>query len=288
MATEAHNSECIFSVDVEDWFHILDVPSTPRLSQWESLPSHVEKNFRRLLDIFAEHNVHVTCFFLGWIAEKYPHLVKEAVKEGHEIASHGYSHTLVYQMTQKEFYRDALKSKDILEDITGKPVCGYRAAGFSVTEKTPWFFQALIEAGFRYDTSVFPASRSHGGIKHGRYAPYVVRDGCQHLVEIPITIWQLWKMPLCLFGGGYLRFFPYHAIQFATRAVLQEGRPVVFYVHPREIDVDQPRLPMNWQRRLKCYVNMGTTERKIETILQEFRITTFEKFLMSHEMHMRI
>src|SRR5882724_4831986 len=134
------------------------------MSQWDSLPSRVEVNFRKLLDLFSEKNVKTTCFFLGWVAQKYPDLVREASSLGHEIASHGYSHTLVYKMSPEEFYRDSSRSKQILEDITGRAVEGYRAPGFSVTEKTPWFFEKLADAGYRYDASVFPTRRAHGGL----------------------------------------------------------------------------------------------------------------------------
>ena len=135
MKSEVPAIKCIFSIDVEDWFHILDLPSSPRPGDWDALPSHVEKNFFRLLDIFSAKDVRVTCFVLGWVGKKFPHLVKEASGRGHEIASHGYSHTLVYQMTEREFYQDAVESKKILEDITGRPIQGYRAAGFSLTNK---------------------------------------------------------------------------------------------------------------------------------------------------------
>src|SRR6266545_3316635 len=134
------DTRCIFSVDVEDWFHILALPTTPDVAQWDTLPSRVEPNFRRMLDLFSEHRVSVTCFFLGWVAERFPTLVREAAERGHEIASHGYAHTLAYRMTHEAFATDVRRAKDVLEGITGKPVLGYRAPGFSVTEDTPWFF----------------------------------------------------------------------------------------------------------------------------------------------------
>jgi polysaccharide deacetylase family protein (PEP-CTERM system associated) len=274
--------KCIFSVDVEDWFHILDLPSTPELSEWDSLPSHVEKNFRKLLDIFSEKNVAVTCFFLGWVAQKFPHLVKEASRRGHEIASHGYAHQLVYRMTEGEFFRDAIKSKEILEDIIGRPVLGYRAAGFSTTENTPWFFDALIKAGYRYDSSVFPASRAHGGLKTNQYAPYVVSAHSKRLVEFPITVADVLGTPICFFGGGYLRIFPYVLTEAMTVNVLKENRSVIFYIHPREIDPNHPRLSMPLKRRFKSYVNLKTTEKKIGQLLDKFEFTTFERFIANN------
>ena len=270
---------CIFSVDVEDWFHILFVPKLPRLEEWDSLPSSLEKNLIILLDLFDEHNAKVTCFFLGWVGKRFPHLVKEAERRGHEVASHGFAHRLIYEMSEKEFFEDAAGSKKILEDLIGKPVNGYRASGFSVTEKTPWFFERLIEAGYRYDSSVFPARREHGGLKTNNLAPYTIEQNGGRLVEFPITVAKVWGRPVCFFGGGYLRLFPYFLIHKMAGQVLSEGRPVVFYVHPREIDPGHPRLPMNFRRRFKSYVNLKTTEGKLRRILTDFKVTTFENFI---------
>lgn len=276
--------KCIFTVDVEDWFHILDVPSTPPLSVWDSLPSRVEKNFLKLLDIFAERDVHVTCFFLGWVAEKFPHLVKEAESRGHEIASHGYAHRLVYQMSQEEFRADALKSKKLLEDISGRSILGYRSSGFSVTEKTPWFFDALMEAGYQYDSSVFPAVREHGGLKGASFAPYRLNGGSRDLIEFPITVTTVVGKPMCFFGGGYLRLFPYFLIKHMARRVLAEGRPVIFYVHPREIDPHHPRLRMGAVRRFKSYVNLRSTEPKLRRLTSQLEMTTFREFIEEHRL----
>lgn len=274
--------QCIFTVDVEDWFHILDVPSTPPLSQWGSLPSRVEKNFMRLMDIFAEKDARVTCFFLGWVAEKFPHLVREAEARGHEIASHGYAHRLVYEMSREEFLADATKSRKLLEDVSGGAVLGYRSSGFSVTEKTPWFFDALMEAGYRYDSSVFPARREHGGLEGASLAPYRLNGGSRELIEFPITVTRIFGRPVCFFGGGYLRLFPYFLIRRMTRRVLAEGRPVVFYVHPREIDPEHPRLPMGWVRGFKSYVNLHTTEEKLRRLMREFEPASFRSFMGAH------
>jgi polysaccharide deacetylase family protein (PEP-CTERM system associated) len=280
--------ECIFSVDVEDWFHILDVQSAPDLSQWDLLPSHVEKNFLRLLDIFADHDVTVTCFFLAWVAKKYPHLVRQAANRGHEIASHGYSHTLLYNMTPREFYTDAVVSKDLLENLIGSPVLGYRCSGFSVTHETTWFFDKLINAGYTYDSSVFPAKRQHGGFITKNYAPYVLRRHDKEIVEFPISVKDVLGKPLCFFGGGYLRLFPYFLIRRMSLAVLKEGRPIVFYIHPREIDPKHPRLQMSYKRAFKSYVNLKSTQPKIEHVLTDFKISTVRDFLKKNINNLRI
>jgi polysaccharide deacetylase family protein (PEP-CTERM system associated) len=274
--------KCIFSIDVEDWFHILDLPTTPKLGKWDSFPSRVEENFKKLLEIFAREQVQGTCFFLGWIAERYPDLVRQAADRGHEIASHGYSHSLVYEMTEEDFLADAVKSKKIIEDIIGKPVSGYRSAGFSTTVNTPWFFDKLIEAGYRYDSSVFPAPRGHGGLKTNSFAPYRVSGGSGQIIEFPISVARFMGKSLCFFGGGYLRLFPYFLIRRMTRKVLSEGRPTVFYVHPREIDPDHPRLPMNMVRQFKSYVNLHSTRSKILKLLNDFEFVTFDNYVNNH------
>lgn len=271
--------KCIFSVDVEDWFHILDIPGAPAMSEWGTMPSRVEGNFMRLLQILDEHQARATCFVLGWIAERFPGIVKEAAARGHEIASHGYSHRLAYEMTRAEFREDAAKAKALLEDLVGQAVIGYRSAGFSVTEKTPWFFDALMETGHRYDSSVFPAPRGHGGMKTARVAPHVVDLESGRIIEFPITVKSVLGKPVCFFGGGYLRLFPYCVIRKMARSVLKEGRPVVFYVHPRDIDPDQPRLAMGLKRRFKSYVNLSTTAPKINRILDDFDVGTFAEFI---------
>jgi polysaccharide deacetylase family protein (PEP-CTERM system associated) len=271
----------IFSVDVEDWFHLLDVPSVPTIDHWATLPSHVEKNFSKLLDIFSQENVHVTCFFLGWVAERFPHLVREAAVRGHEIASHGYGHRLVYEQSRSEFNEDVRRTRLLLEDISGVEVVGYRAPGFSTTDETPWFFDALADAGYHYDSSVFPAERSHGGMPQGRREPHCVGENGA-LLEVPITVADLLGKPMCFFGGGYLRLFPYWLIRRMALQVFSEGRPVVFYIHPREIDPGHPRLPMNRKRRFKSYVNLETTEGKVRRILQDFPVTTFSNVLRNY------
>jgi polysaccharide deacetylase family protein (PEP-CTERM system associated) len=271
--------KCIFSVDIEDWFHISGLPNTPQIGEWETFPSRVEANFMKLLDIFSAKNVRVTCFFLGWVAQKLPQLVKEAVRRGHEIASHGYSHKLAYEMSGDEFFQDILKSKMIIEDIGGKTVLGYRAPGFSLTEKTPWFFDRLIEAGYEYDSSVFPAPRGFGGMRTDKYSPYLIEKNIGRIIEFPITVTEIFGKPLCFFGGGYLRLAPYFIIKNMSLRVIRENRPVVFYIHPREIDPHQPRLSMSLQRKFNSYVNLKTTKNKIIKILEDFEITTFAGFI---------
>jgi polysaccharide deacetylase family protein (PEP-CTERM system associated) len=275
-------AKSVFSVDVEDWFHILDVPSTPNIEAWESLPSRVERNFHRLLDIFSENNVRTTCFFLGWIGKRFPHLVREADRRGHEIASHGYAHLLVHRMTAAEFYEDIATAKAILEDAVGQPVSGYRAPGFSTTEEVPWFFSKVVEAGYSYDSSVFPAHCEYGGLKPADLGPHVISTESGPLIELPMTVAGLMGKRVCVFGGGYLRLAPVALVERMIRKVHREGRPAICYVHPREIDMDHPRLPMGLRRRFKSYVNIRSTEGKIRRLLSIFEFTSFREFLVDY------
>lgn len=277
------HGQCIFSVDVEDWFHILDLRTTPNIASWSTLPSRVEGNFLRLLDLFSDscsgHPRQITCFFLGWIAERFPHLVREALARGHEIASHGYTHRLAYTMTRSDFREDVQRSKLLLEDISGTRVLGYRAPGFSSTKAIPWFFDELCASGYLYDSSVFPARRAHGGNPDSPLGPHYVAEGS--LIELPATVAELGPARMCFFGGGYLRLFPYRLIRQMSRRVLASGAPVMFYIHPREIDPYHPRIPMPFARRMKSYINLHTTQEKICSVMRDFPITSCWKFLSS-------
>ena len=268
------NRFCVLSIDVEDWFHILGLPSAPRPTDWDRLPSRVERNFHRLLDLAGEKGVRCTCFFLGWVAQRYPGLVTAAARHGHEIASHGWAHSLASELTPREFYDDAYRSKDIIEQIAGRRVLGYRSAGFSLTGGSSWVFDELLRAGYVYDASVFPAYHAHGGWRNGHDSPYLVHRPGGTLLEFPMTTEKVLGQPFCFFGGGYLRLFPLPVIQRMTARVLRQGRPAIFYVHPREIDPAQPRLAMNRWRRFKSYVNLGTTEMKLRELLSTLNFTT--------------
>ncbi len=268
-------SACIFTVDVEDWFHILDLRTAPDLASWDALPSRVETNFLRMLDLLEEAGARATCFFLGWVARRFPGLVRAAAARGHELASHSYAHRLVYLMTPEEFYRDALQARHVIEDAAGLPVAGYRAPGFSLTERTPWFFEKLAEAGYLYDSSLFPARRNHGGLADAPLGPFRIKTAAGELIEFPISVIPVCGTRLCLFGGGYLRLFPLPLITHMADRVLASGRPLILYVHPREIDSAQPRLPMPPARRFRCYVKLGDTERKLRALLDRHRFVSF-------------
>jgi len=206
-------------------------------------------------------------------------LVRDAAARGHEIASHGYSHTLCSEMTPDAFFEDIRRAKSIIEDILGRSIRGYRAPGFSVTSKTPWFFDKLVQAGFTYDSSIFPMRRAHGGIRNFSCVPHVIKTRYGSLVEFPISITHAWGLPMYFFGGGYLRLFPYSLVRRMSRKVMAEGRPVIFYLHPREIEPNHPRMRMNPLRRLKSSVGLRTTESKLCRLLEDFPVTTFQNYL---------
>ena len=265
----------VFTVDVEDWFHILDIGG-PEPHEWGALPSRVEANFIRLLDLFSEKEVSATCFFLGWVADRFPHLVREAAQRGHEIASHGQSHQLTYTLSRDQFSEDIRHSRETLEDLTGAPILGYRSPGFSMAS---WFYETLADAGYQYDASLFPAPRGHGGMPGGNRAPHPVVQNGRQILEFPVSVVAVLGKPVCFSGGGYLRLFPYWFIRRMSEKVLGEKRPIVFYIHPREIDPHHPRLKMSAHRRFKSYVNLASTERKVVRILSDFRLTTFRQLL---------
>ncbi len=264
-----------FSVDVEDWYHILEAEGAPPMAEWDALPSRVERGFMRLLDLFSEKGVSVTCFFLGWVAERHPHLVREAFTRGHEIGSHGHSHRLVHAMGADSFREDAIRSRQVLEDLIGEPVRWHRAAGFSVTADTPWFFEELARAGHTHDSSVFPAAHGHGGLSGAPVAPHRISTSAGDIVEFPMSVVSVLGRPMCFFGGGYLRVSPYLLVRSMARRVIAEGRPVAFYLHPREVDPGHPRLALSAKRRLKSYTCIDGTHAKIARLLDDLPVTTF-------------
>ncbi len=281
--------QSIFSIDVEDWFNLSGTGLEPPPSDWDQLESRVEHNRRSLLELLAEGGGTATCFFVGYFAKRFPHLVREAMAAGHEIASHSFYHRLVYEMSPDEFYVDALAARKLLEDISGRSVRGFRAPGFSVTERTPWFFDKLAEAGYQYDSSVFPAHHQTGGLSTDKFStdklgPHSLQTSAGTLAEFPITAVRVLGKPVCFFGGGYLRLFPYHVIRAMGRRALRDGRPVVFYVHPREIDPDQPHMPLSRSRKFTCYVNLRSTGPKIKQILRDFQVSSFDHYISKKAM----
>jgi polysaccharide deacetylase family protein (PEP-CTERM system associated) len=273
---EAPVRQNIMSIDVEDWFCVYNMSGVFPLSSWRECEPRVEASMLRLLEMFERHGVESTCFILGWIAERHPDLVREIERRGHEIATHGYSHRLVSQMTEEEFRADLGKSLEVLGRCVRQTVRGFRAPSFSITGETPWAGRVLREAGLRYDSSVFPAGVNPDyGIPEAPLEPYALDEG---VLEIPLSCATLgrWRVPCS--GGGYFRQYPYALTRTLMRNCNASGRAVVFYLHPWEIDPDQPRvtqIPLS--RRVRHYRNLHRTEERLERLMNDFRFTSIRR-----------
>jgi polysaccharide deacetylase family protein (PEP-CTERM system associated) len=270
-----------FTIDVEEYYHICGAKSAPLRADWDSLQVTVEKNLMRLLEIFALHKVKTTCFFLGYIARKHPGLVRETLQQGHEIASHGMYHQVVYDLTQAEIRADVTDAKHLLEDIAGQEVIGYRSPSFSATDKTPWLYETLIETGYKYDSSLFPASRADGGMVSGHTAPHFIKTQAGKILEFPISVAPVLGKSICFFGGGYLRLFPIKIILNQAEYLYRKGSPVLYYIHPREIDPQHPRLPLSVIKNFKTYVNLTTVKAKLDKILTTGSFMTLRDYYLT-------
>ncbi|MGZ5927584.1 MAG: XrtA system polysaccharide deacetylase [Rhizomicrobium sp.] len=260
------------SVDVEDYYQVQSLEKAYTRSNWDSYPSRVEQNTRALLDIFAASKVKGTFFTLGWIAERHPVLVREIVAAGHELASHGYCHYRVDSQSPEEFRADIKRTKSILEDIGGVPVRGYRATTFSVGPHTPWAWTVLEEEGYRYSSSVYPVARdnySNPDAPRSVYKPAGVKD----LIEIPIATVRLGSKNYPCGGGGYFRLLPYSLSRAALRRVNRRDHlPAVFYIHPWEVDPDQPRASgVSAKSRFRHYTNLAKTGGRLGRLTRDFR-----------------
>jgi polysaccharide deacetylase family protein (PEP-CTERM system associated) len=262
------------TIDVEDWFHILDSPAVPGIKHWTSLESRIERNLKELLTVLDDFSVKVTFFWLGWLAERHNDLVCMCRDAGHEIASHGYAHVLAYQVGPNAFREDITRAKNILENVIGDQIRGFRAPGFGITEKAPWAFEVIKESGYQYDSSVFPASRGHGGIANSPLGPYFIETLSGHLLEIPMSIVEIFGRRTSLFGGGYLRLANKLMIKWGIDKLQTAGRPLIVYIHPREIDPAQPHLPLSLLRQFKCYVNLSSTLPKLKWLCKNYSMLT--------------
>jgi polysaccharide deacetylase family protein (PEP-CTERM system associated) len=277
----------VFSVDVEEWFNLLESNSILSFENWDKYPTRIDIILPRILDLLETNNARATFFFLGWIAERYPNLVQLVSNKGHEVAIHGYYHELIYNQSYEEFYNDVSKTKNILENITGKKVIGYRAPGFSITKKTLWAYKTLIDLDIKYSSSVFPANRAHGTFKEFELSPTIINYKKKTIIEFPQTILKFLFIRFSCFGGGYFRIFPLEFYLYCSKFILKQNRPNIFYIHPRDIDAFQPRLPLPLLRRFKAYINISKTENKLLRILESQDYTSFKniyKNLKSEEL----
>lgn len=255
----------ILSFDIEEWYH-LNYSSMNQL-RGQFSEGRVVANTQTLLAACAKYGAYATFFFLGSVAEQYPELVRRTHAEGHEVASHGYGHQLVYQQTRAEFYADVKKSLDVLQNITGHAIKGYRAPSWSISKRTPWAYEVLAELGLIYDASLFPYTTFLYGDSQASVVPFMHMVNGRRLYEIPATVLEFFGQRVPFGGGFYFRILPYWAIRLAIYLTNRQGRSVVFYLHPREIDPAQPRLPLPLKDYFISYVNLSGTLRKLRRVL---------------------
>ncbi len=268
-----------FTVDVEEHFQVSAMEPYVSRSAWDRLPSRVERNTRAILELLARHETHGTFFTLGWIARRHPEFVREIAKAGHEVASHGWGHERVTQLTPSEFRESVRTSKDLLEGITGAPVLGYRAPSFSIVRGGEWALDILLEEGYRYDSSLFPVRRAGYGFAGGQRDPHALIRAAGALQEMPPATVRWCGQVLPAGGGAYFRLLPRTLVESALRAAEQRGVPGTFYIHPWEVDPDQPRVDVSLKTRLRHYGGLGRTMPRLQRLLSRFRFQTIARTL---------
>ena len=258
------------TIDVEDYFQVSAFAPYIRRDEWGSLECRIERNVNRILDMLAGRDTKATFFTLGWVAERYPQIVRRIVTEGHELASHGYGHERASDLSEAALTDDVTRAKKLLEDIAGVPVLGYRAPSFSIGTGNLWAFDVLARAGHRYSSSIYPIQHDHYGMPDSPRFAYRLGNG---MLEIPVTTLRLGKRNLPSSGGGYFRLLPYAVSRWMLRRVNRQDREsAVFYFHPWEIDPGQPRVAgIDAKTRFRHYVNIQRTEPRLHSLLADFR-----------------
>ncbi len=272
------------TVDVEDYFQVSAFePYIPR-QRWDEWPRRVEDNTRRILELFERQGVRATFFTLGWVAERYPGLIRDIVERGHELACHGMEHVRVTEQTPEAFRRDVARAKAVLEDAGGTEVLGYRAASYSIGRDNLWALTVLQELGFKYSSSIYPVKHDLYGMPEApRFAFYP--DQAPRLLEVPITTVKMGGRNLPCGGGGFFRLYPYFVSRWALRKVNEaDGQPAVFYFHPWEIDPGQPRPSgLSFKTRLRHYLNLGRMEARLEWLLTDFKWDTMAEVFLTDD-----
>lgn len=272
------------TVDVEDYFHVSAFYKVISQNDWDKWPTRVEENTLKLLDLFEQRKIKCTFFVLGWVAERFPELIRKLSEQGHEIASHGYSHQLVYTQSPDVFREETKKSKDILEQITQKPILGYRAASYSITRKSLWALDILDELGFEWDSSIFPVHHDNYGVPGSPTQPYTIElENGNKITEFPLTSAKVLGMSVPAAGGGYFRQYPYALSRWLfERASVNQTRPLIFYLHPWEIDPDQPRVPnASLKSKFRHYTNLHRCYGRLERMINDFNFGTIQQSLGS-------
>lgn len=263
------------TVDVEDYFHVSAFAKSINHADWDKHPFRVEQNTHRLLDLFDDAEVKATFFVLGWVADKSRSLVREIADRGHEVACHGFSHQLIYNQTPEVFREETVRSKTLLEDIAQKPVQGYRAASYSITKNSLWALDILAEAGFVYDSSIFPVRHDRYGIPDAKELPHKLTTPKGHeLVEFPLSTAKIFSYKLPVAGGGYFRLYPYALTRAGLRQINRRQQPFIFYLHPWEIDPAQPKVEAGWFSRFRHYNNLDKCEHRLKNLMSDFEFVT--------------
>jgi polysaccharide deacetylase family protein (PEP-CTERM system associated) len=268
------SSAHIFSVDVEDYFQVVAFERVVDRATWGRYPSRVEANTDRLLELLDQRRVRGTFFTLGWVAVRYPALVRRIAGQGHEVASHGYWHRRVSTLTPDEFRKDVREARLALEDASGQPCVGFRAPSFSIVPGHEWAFDVLVEEGYRYDSSLFPIRRPDYGFPDSLDVPYVITRPGGDLLELPMATMRLAGLRLPAAGGAYFRQLPYGLVQRAFRQWGDRGVSAMFYIHPWEYDAEQPRLACGRLTAIRHYRNLDRTWSRLERLLSEFQFTS--------------
>ena len=268
------------TIDVEDYFQVSAFAPYIDRAQWDACECRVERNVDRILALLERHQTHATFFTLGWVAQRYPQLVKRIVAGGHEVASHGYGHERVSDLTQAAFLDDIRSAKALLEDLSGTPVVGYRAPSFSIGKGNLWAFDCLAQTGHRYSSSIYPIAHDHYGMPDAPRFVYEVRPG---LIEIPITTLRAFGRNFPSSGGGYFRLLPYALSRWMLRRVnAVDGQAGIFYVHPWEIDSQQPRVAgINAKTRFRHYVHIDRVESRLNQLLTDFRWDRMDRIFLN-------
>jgi polysaccharide deacetylase family protein (PEP-CTERM system associated) len=268
----------VMSIDVEDWFCVYNLSRLIPYADWDKCESRVERDTLKLLDLFRKYHVEATFFVLGWVADRFPDLIKEIERGGHEVASHGYSHRLLTFMKPDEFRADLQRSLEVLAKVTSQAVLGFRAPSFSLTPNTLWAVDIMRESGLRYDSSVFPVGlHPDYGMPESDLRPYELAEG---LLELPMGVAEVCGRRIPCAGGGYFRLYPYALTRGLIRRCNEQGRSVIFYLHPWEVDPEQPRMGgMSWSTRFRHYNNLEQTEQRLERLLGDFEFTSARQLL---------
>lgn len=272
------------TIDVEDYFQVTAFEPVVQYADWEGCESRVERNTHALLEGLEAHETQATFFILGWVAERYPQLVRAIEAAGHEVAAHGYAHQRIYTQTPARFREETQRVKACLEDIIGRPILGYRAASYSITTASLWALDILQETGFVYDSSIFPVRHDFYGIPdHPRFCHVLNGEGHAGLVEFPMSTVRLGNFNLPIAGGGYFRLYPYALSRWGIRHLNRaEQQPAVVYLHPWEVDPQQPRLPARGLSKFRHYVNLDKTLPRLQRLLRDFDFAPMATVLRDH------